>query len=257
VINACKVAMDAAALDFTVAASYQVAVQPALAAAKATLDANVRGLTNSGSSVYAAGYSPGFATSGGAGIKYMVDLPGGGGVPAIATYQRVNDTAYNYMALVMCPAPAGCSPFGVMPSQTEYLSSWYYKDDINPDIWVMAEAQGTMQNTYLDIYYSAGGGDGGYFGGSSIGSSDRMYAVGVSKPFEGSVGPAAEGGTTRNGNCCATPIYNAQGIRYPKLTVVDTYRARIAGIREWEDADDLPVDTLALEWGADAYKFRH
>ncbi|MCB9761936.1 MAG: hypothetical protein H6739_19080 [Alphaproteobacteria bacterium] len=256
-ITLCELRIEALATDFLVEASWSQSVGPAMDAGMATMDANIPGLRSSGSKLY---QGPGSASAPTAhrseGTMFMP------GLPTIASYRRVQDTNFNYPVMLMCPTNVGCIPMGIVPSaRTHQLRTWYYKDDTDPDVWVMAEATGTMRSAYLDIGYSSGGRDGGYFGASSTGGTDRMYAVAVAKPYGGSVGPTAASPAQRNANTDAEgPYWTGRGTRFAKLTMVDEYRARMAGIGEWDSASasDEPRTALQLSaWGLDASKFRH
>jgi hypothetical protein len=146
-----------------------------------------------------------------------------------------------------------------VPSPIVPVSSYYVKDNRNPDVWVMAEASGTMSGTYLDIAYSAGGNDGGYFGSSSDGGeSDRMVALSVAKPFDGSVGPTAiymlDGST--NGMAAGNhglPVGRSIAFMLPEAYIQPTYRARLAGVHEWDGSATIrtPSTTIAQAYGID------
>ncbi len=252
VIDACQAALDAKALEFQVQASYAQTVAPARDVARSTLEANVSGLSGGGHFDFFDS-SSNSATREGA---YTVE----GGGAAIANLQRVDDTIFNYPVLLQCQFGPSCVSIGPVPSPNYNMSTWYHKDDRDPDVWVMVGVSGTMRSRYLDI---DGGSGGGYFGATSDGGGpDTMYAVAVAKPYDGSVGPA-EPPTDyyRNGNLPQGFYYTASGLQYPEETMVEEYRARIAGINEWGGADYRPRDALGDSiFGAIASnvdKFRH
>lgn len=256
----CQAQIEVLASQFLESAAWTNSVDPALDAGMATMDANIPGLSSSGSRMVqglgSASYRYGYYSDGTALVPSM---------NTIATYRRVNDTKFNYPVLLLCPTNAGCIANGVVPSaQTAELRTWYYKDDTNADIWVMAEASGTMRSTYLDVAYSASGNDGGYFGASSTGGDDRMVAIAVAKPFGGSIGPSPPSSSPaqRSGNTDPTgPYWTGRSVRFARLAMVDEYRARIAGVSEWDGSATAtyePRSALSLSsWGADAVKFRH
>ena len=113
-----------------------------------------------------------------------------------------------------------------------------------------------MRSSYLDIAYSPVGNDGGYFGGSSQGSDDTMTAVSVAKPFDGSVGPTfmyvnVDGssgvGGFAAGNNVGSPIQYSLQFDAPEFFMKPTYRARLAGVHEWDSAsaDFKPSSALS------------
>lgn len=267
-IQLCRGEIEFLANDFLLDARWNQTVQPALAVGMATMEANIPGLSNTGSQMF---QGPGAASQEGVYQAEGTDLSGGVSLPSIANYSRAVSN-FNYPVLLLCRTAVGCVPAGIVPSaQTHELRSWYFKDDADPDIWVLAEARGTMRAAYLDIAYSAAGSDGGYFGASSTGGTDQMVAMAIAKPFGGSVGPAGGVTTTdeQNGNInLAGPYYVANGTEVARQAMVDEYRARIAGFHEWSwsqdpsqgsDADTNPRDALLIipEWTSHAGKFRH
>ncbi|MCB9796206.1 MAG: hypothetical protein H6741_26215 [Alphaproteobacteria bacterium] len=256
-IDICQVEIDRLATEFVLTASWGNSVQPALLAGMETMDANVPGLRSSGSFMY---QGDGASSQSGVysveGTMFMPDRP------AIAEFKRVRDSKFNYPVLLVCQTNVGCMATGIVPSaRTHELSTWYYKETANADVWAMAEASGTMRSAYLDIAYSSGGSDGGYFGASSTGGSDRMYAVAVAKPFGGSVGPTRASPAQRSGNTALNgPYYSGRGTEYARMTMIAQYRARLAGVGEWDrvSATTKPRTALSLSlWGADASRFRH
>jgi len=253
VIEACQQEMDLLAQQFEFEASYQQTVAQAKAVAQSTLDANVSGLGSNLDFFDAASSS---ATRSGA---YRLATTN---APALANFERVEDTIFNYPVLKQCPFGPSCISVGPVPSPNYDMETWYHKDDKNPDVWVMVAVKGTMQSKYLDI---DGGGSSGYFGSSSDGGApDTMYAVGVAKPYDGSVGPSeAPADFYRNANLPDGPYYTPSSIQYPEEAMIDEYRARLAGINEWDgaSADYKPKSALSqARFGAisaNVNKFRH
>jgi hypothetical protein len=253
IISSCSASMDAMAAEFQATASYSASVSNAIAAGQYTMNENVSGISGE----FFEGYS-GSATAPGA---YSVD----GVVAAIADFSRLT-TNFNYWVSPLCPCFTGCCYMPTVPSPIVSASSYYVKDDRDPDVWVMAEASGTMSGTYLDIAYSPGGNDGGYFGGSSDGGeSDRMVALSVAKPFDGSVGPTViylgDGSTSgiAAGNY-GLPVERSIAFMLPEAYIQPTYRARLAGVHEWDGSSTIrtPVATIAQAYGIDyANLIRH
>ena len=267
-ITICEAEIEQLANDFLLEARWNQTVQPAMAVGLATMEANIPGLVNAGSKMH---QGIGASSQSGAYRAEGTQVNGNASLASIANYSRAVSN-FNYPVLLLCRTAVGCVPAGIVPSaQTHQLRSWYYKDDINPDIWVMAETRGTMRAAFLDVAYSASGSDGGYFGASSTGGTDQMVAMAIAKPFGGSVGPAP--GVTspdeRDGNInLAGPYYVAAGTEVARDAMVDEYRARLAGFGEWSwsqdtsngaDADTNPRDALyaIAEWASHAGKFRH
>ena len=262
-IDECEVWIDDAADNFLDAASYGASVQPALDAGMKTMGANIQGLDGHSETKFFTGANSASMN----GIYQAVkDGPvSARTVSAIANYEQVPDTLFNYRVLVMCPyGPNGsCIPWGIQPSNPRVVASWFIKDDRDPDIWVMAQAAGTIASQYLDIAYSASGGDGGYFGSSSNDSdSDLMYAISVAKPYGGSVGPTrqASSPTMVNGNAVPDQgVYVTAGLEYPKIAMIEKYRARLAGTGEWGNTGVTPRGVLGSDstWQANVNKFKH
>jgi hypothetical protein len=253
IISGCSASIDAMAAQFQSTASYGASVSNAISAGEYTMNENVSGI----SSDFFEGYS-GSATAPGA---YSVD----GLVSAIANFSRLT-TNFNYWVMPFCPCFTGCCYQPAVPSMIVPVPSYYVKDDRNPDVWVMAEASGTMEGTYLDIAYSPAGNDGGYFGSSSDGGdSDRMVAISVAKPFDGSVGPTviylSDGSTSgiAAGNY-GLPVERSNGFMLPEAYIQPTYRARLAGVHEWDSSSTIrtPATTIAQAYGIDyANLIRH
>lgn len=269
-IEGCRIELENLAQDFVDAARYERTVSPALQTGLATMEANVRGSSGTGSTMHENIYNS--ATFEGR-PDYRVEgtlLNGYVRTPSVANFDRVQNTKFNYPVLLLCRTAVGCIPSGIVPSaKTHELATWYYKDDDEPDIWVMSSVQGTMRTAFLDVAYSGGGGDGGYFGGSTTGDSDRMEAVAVAKPFGGSVGPTRASDAQRTGNTDPVgPYWDGLGTRFARLAMVDEYRARLAGVGEWSSsssadgatANTNPRDAFASgtsPWASAASKLRH
>lgn len=260
-IQMCKANIDIAITRFMNRARYERTVGPALDAGEATAEANFAGVDIDFFS------SPFFAGSPTARGTYW--LRGGLNLgptmvyPSIADIRQVTDTGLNYSVLTFCGEPPECVPT-TMLSNTTYVKSWFYKDSRDPDVWVAGRASGTPEKQFLDTDFRRGGGDRGYFGASSTGGDDKLFAYAVAKPFEGSLGPAALSGTQRNGNAAVNPlgVFTARGAGYPELSMYDEYRARLAGLNENLAGSRSPTD-LALQDGFregrvwDVSKFKH
>jgi hypothetical protein len=261
-IDDCEDWIDDAAENFMDAANWTASVQPALEAGKKTMGANIKDLErNSGTKMFDGSNSSSMQGA----FQAVKDGPiSGRTVDAIANYEQVPDTLFNYRVLVMCPyGPSGsCIPWGIQPSDPREVASWFIKDGRDPDIWVMSQAAGTMASQYLDIAYSSGGSDGGYFGGSSTGEQDTMYAIAVAKPYGGSVGPTrvSSSPTQVNGNSSADQgVYVRAGMEFPKLAMIEKYRARLAGTGEWGSSGVSPLGALQADgqWEAYVSNFKH
>ncbi len=261
-IDSCESWIDSAADDFLDSSSWTASVQPALDAGIRTMGANISGLDGHPDTKM-------FQDDNSASMLGIYQAQKVGPISArtvdsIGNYQQVSDTFLNYRVLVMCPhvATGSCIPWGIQPSVPREVPSWFIKDDRNPDIWVMSQAAGTMASQYLDIAYSASGNDGGYFGGSSTGDDDTMYAIAVGKPYGGSVGPTrqAASDTVVNGNEAPDQgVYLTLGFEETKLAMIEEYRARLAGTGEWGSSGTTPLGALQLDakWAAHVSKFKH
>jgi hypothetical protein len=243
-VRLCEANIDIAIGRFVERAQYDRTVAPALRAGEATADANFRGVDVDffssflGSPTMRGTYwiRGGFNTGG---MNVML--------PSIADFRQVTDTALNYLVFVTCPMPpAGeCLPVPPMLGRTEYVKSWFYKETRDPDVWVAGRVSGTPEKQYLDTDYSSGG-DRGYFGASSTGGDDKIFAYSVAKPYDGSVGPSELSGTQRNGNGAPSVlgVYSARGAGYPELSMYDEYRARLVGINENLEGSRTPPDLI-------------
>ncbi len=245
-IQGCESRLQALESQFLFEAEYTASVGSMLSAGRAALDANVSDLSmTSGSHFFEA--SPASPTSQGSGITKSV--------PTLTTFEQLQ-THFDYFVTPSCPCLIGCCYQPQVPRiQPITLGSYFIKPDQDPDMWVMAEASGAMKSRYLDIAYSNTGGDGGYFGGSSAGSDDVMTAIGVAKPFDGSVGPTVpfimEGASRLDGlaagNDESSPIQYSFQFLEPESFMQPTYRARLAGVHEWNGstADYKPADAIS------------
>lgn len=241
VILACRVELDLAVRQFVRAAEYSSSVEPALAAGRATAEANFTGTGDKtsfmqniwGSPTKKWAHSTLWQTSYSAGIS-----------PTIADYEQVTDTAFNYQYLNYCNDK--CVPqLTVKPDVT--IPTWFVKDDRDPDVWVVGRVMGTPEKRFLDTDYRGGRRDRGYFGASSTGGDDRLVAYAVAKPYDGSVGPSELSGYQVDGNWRTGPVYGRRGIGYPKMGMVDEYRARMAGIRDRLTGGLTPSALIALD----------
>lgn len=237
----CKTNIDMAITRFMNRARYEQTVSPALSAGEATADANFSGVemeffqgifgspTARGTHNLMGGLNLG---------PYLV-------WPSIADFRQVTDTMINYRVLAFCPSGNICVP-NPMIKPPESLRTWFYKETRDPDIWVAGRASGTPEKQFLDTAYGNGS-DGGYFGASSTGGDDKLYAYAVAKPYDGSVGPSELNGNQANGNMNVGGIYVAQGVRYPKFSMYDEYRARLAGINENLDGPRTPEQLIQAD----------
>lgn len=257
-LQLCKVELDLAILDFVQAASYSRSVTPALKAGRATAKANFDGVERRTTFFESIPGSP--TAMGTYWVSWTTNFAGGGALPAIADFQQMRETAFNYQFMQFC-GPYG-APSGVVMSPTYLLPTWFYKDDKNPDVWVAGRVAGTPTKRFLDTDYSSGGRDRGYFGASSTGGDDLLVAYAVAKPYDGSVGPSNLTGLQANGNSTPTPVYAPRGIEYPKLSMVDQYRARMAGIQDdltggLDPATLILLDGISLGKVWDTSRFEH
>lgn len=267
-IEICRNEIEILANEFLLEARWNQTVQPAMDVGLATMEANIPGLVNAGSQMH---QGLGSAMQQGAYQAEGTAVNGNIPLASIAPFSRAVSN-FNYPVLLLCRTAVGCVPAGIVPSaQTHQLRTWYYKDSVNPDIWVLAETRGTMRSAYLDVAYSAVGSDGGYFGASSTGGTDTMVAMAIAKPFGGSVGPAP--GVTspeeRNGNIDPEgPYWVERSSAVAQDAMLDQYRARMAGFNEWAwsmdptsgaNAQTNPRDALlnVPQWTTHAGKFRH
>jgi len=246
-IDQCVAEIDRLVRAFLETADYGYSVAPALAAGRATADANFGGT--------------------GSTISFLEDLVGSptregtyrtdsdlGTVDSIADYEQAT-VVLNYMHVVECPDCDGaCCPRGVAYPERR-VSAWFWKRNDDPEIWVEGRAYGTPRRQFLDVAFSGGG----YFGASSNGGDDTLWAYAVAKPYEGSVGPTRLSASDRNGEWMAGPLYvpGLAATPDPALGMIDEYRARMAGIREDLAGGATPRSLIDAEGIWDSSRFRH
>ncbi len=257
----CKVDLDMAILDFVHAASYGQTVTPALKAGKATAKANFGG-TERRTTFF--DDIPGSPTAMGTyWVTWTTNFAGGGAIPALADFEQMRETAFNYQFTRFCGSK--CLPAGLVMSPTYRLPTWFYKDDKEPDVWVAGRVAGTPSKRFLDTDYDIRRKkrlDKGYFGASSTGGDDQLIAYAVAKPYDGSVGPSNLSGLEANGNSTPTPVYGPVGIKYPEMSMYDEYRARMAGIQDeltggLDPATLVMLDGVSLGKSWDTSRFEH
>jgi len=230
IIDRCKEDVAGLQDDWRTAARYSNTHAEAIEAAKKTMNANLRNLYRDG------GESHFFENSSGSATETGAFGEGIGEYDQMITY-------LNYHAYPNCEVPFGCVNFPPLPADIHPVESYFVKTERTPDIWFMAQGAGTMEVPYLDIDYSASGNDQGYFGGSSLGGNDKMYATAVAKPFDGSMGPTAQYRQDGSREFVAagndpslfdTPgVFNDEMLRRMRRYIQPNYRARLAGINEW------------------------
>ncbi len=229
IIAACQSALDPLILSFVQLAEYSSSVAPALEDGRSAAEANFEG---TGDYAYFMEQEPGSPTfEGSYYINYETNLAGGGTYPAIANYQNVTVTL-NYMHMTFC---VFCTVPLIYYPQTD-VAAWFYKTTDDPEIWVAGRVKGTPKKRFLDIDYGSFP-DGGFFGASSTGGDDTLWAYSVAKPFEGSVGPSHSSisDSDRSGEWMTGQIYVSHttfGKDYDALGFMDEYRARLAGMNE-------------------------
>jgi len=235
-IDQCELRVEALVGEFRAKAAYSATTARAISSAKATMEANLRNLSTNSETHFFDGDTF-LGTSATHASAYTT-----AGSPTIADFTQMT-TVLNYLAIPSCPCPTGCCNFPQRPSPENPIPSYFVKEAVNPDVWFMAQGAGTMDTPYLDIGYSEGGNDGGYFGGSSSGGSDKMYATAVAKPFDGSIGPTRayirDGRSTvdaaagQDQNYQFGGVFLSEGLTEMREFMQPTYRARLAGINEW------------------------
>ncbi len=241
-VQSCKVGIDVAIAAFVLRANYVPTVGRALSAGRATADRNFTGVDISFFEMF-----PGSPTAMGTyWLRGAFNLAGPIVEPSIADIDQVSDTALNYRVFVTCPVGTACVPVPPMLGPTTYVNSWFYKHERAPTIWVAGRASGTPEKQFLDTAFSSGGSDGGYFGGSSTGGDDTLFAYAVAKPYAGSIGPSELSGNQQNGNMTNLGVYASRGTTYPKLSMYDEYRARLAGVNEFSGGT-TPSSLIALD----------
>ncbi|MDP2312794.1 MAG: pilus assembly protein TadG-related protein [Pseudomonadota bacterium] len=257
-ISVCKVNIDVAIGRFVARAPYNRTVGTALDAGEATANANfANSRVSFFSDIFGSPTFPGtYMLQGGFNIGPPVIFP------SIADFRQVSDTAMNYMVLATCGSPPTCVPTPML-GRTTYMKTWFYKESRDPDVWVAGRVSGTPEKQFLDTAYRSGGSDGGFFGASSTGGDDEIYAYAVAKPYDGSVGPSELNGIQQNSNMVGPlGVYISRGTTYPKLSMYDEYRARLAGANENLEGTLTPDELIRLDgyrngkmWDMD--KFKH
>jgi hypothetical protein len=239
VIDMCKMRIDEAIYDFAQAARYDETVSPALRAGEATASANFSGVDVtffddvSGSPTARGTYSTYWRTNMGGAATYQT----------IAEFEQVTDVKLNYLVAVMCPPKCIPSPVGI-PSWPDNVSAWFYKSSADPDIWVAGRVSGTPSRPFLDVDYSGTFRDRGLFGASSRGGDDMLVAYAVAKPYDGSVGPTRASWAQRTAFFAPRGVFSNQAVWYPKLAMVQEYRARLAGIQDDLKGPVSPTDLI-------------
>ncbi len=256
-LMSCRVELDVAISQWVAAADYSSSVEPALEAGRATAESNFAGTGDKTSFMQDIFGSPTARWTN----STMWRTPFYAGItPTIADFRQVTETAFNYQFLNYCNS--SCVPVPTM-SATTTLPTWFYKDDRDPDVWVAGRVMGTPEKRYLDTSYRSTGRDGGYFGASSTGGDDVLVAYAVAKPYDGSVGPSTgTEGNTRTGNTRTGLVYPSASIRFPKLTMYDEYRARMAGIQDNLTGGLAPTTLISMDGARlakswDTSKFEH
>jgi len=242
-IQQCQVNVAALVQDFQAAAAYGNTVSKAMQAARATMNTNLANLAAAANAdTHFFNTTSGSATRNGA---YNT---------GIADFEQMTTTLH-YLVAPSCPCAFGCCTYPPVPSPERNISSYFVKDELEPTVWFMAQGAGTMDVPYLDIDYNGSGNDGGYFGGSSAGGLDQMFATAVAKPYDGSVGPTRQyisDGRLDNGIAAGqdpsfqfSGVWRSQGLERMREYMQPTYRARLAGINEWSDlAGSVPNNPI-------------
>lgn len=242
-LQVCKVNVDFAIEHFIARAQYFQTVTPAIKAGKATAGANFANVNVSffqnvpGSPTFRGTYT----------IVGGLNLGPSFVSASIADFRQVTDTKLNYMVLTTCGSAPACVPTQLLSSTTD-IKSWFYKKNRDPDVWVAGRVSGTPEKQYLDIDYHKDYDDRGYFGASSTGGDDKIYAYSVAKPYDGSIGPSELLGYQQDSNMAGVDrVYSARGTTYPKMSMYDEYRARLAGVNENLAGTVSPSDLVRLD----------
>jgi hypothetical protein len=245
IIEACKMRIDQAIVDFAQTAKWEATTRRALDAGYATADANFRGVDatffedRTGSPTKRGTFKTTWQTN---------RMGMGGTWDTVAPYRQVTDVKLNYAVIVECTP--SCTPLPIpIPSWPQNVRAWFYKGTDEPDLWVAGRVAGTPRRPFLDTSYSSWRPDGGYFGASSTGGDDKLVAYAVAKPFDGTVGPSRGSFLQRNGNVIKpTPpigVFWSQAIWYPKFSMQDTYKARLAAINDRLSGATTPATLVA------------
>ncbi len=242
-IDRCATEIDVLVRRFLDTASYTTSVAPALAAGRATAEGNFAG---AGSLVSFMEHLPGSPTR--RGTHHAVASTGA--VAAIADFEQAH-VVLNYAHLVQCPVCEGaCCVTGVaFPERV--VPAWFWKRTDRPEIWVEGRIAGVPRAPFLDLP----GPGGGFFGSGRA----ALWAYAVAKPFEGSVGPTRLSASDRHGSWRVGPLY-VPGLALlpdPALGMIDTYRARLAGIHEGLTGPATPADLIDLEGIWRSSRFHH
>ncbi len=263
IIQSCELRIDQAIVDFANASRWEGTTSRALDAGYATADANFRGVDatffedRTGSPTRRGTFQ----------TQWQTNRMGSGGTwDSIAPFRQVTDVKLNYAVIVECTP--NCAPLPIpVPSWPVNVKAWFYKETDAPDIWAAGRVAGTPRRPFLDTAYSSWRPDGGYFGASSTGGDDKLVAYAVAKPFDGTVGPARASFLQRNGNVIrVTPpfgVFASSAIWFPKFTMQDTYKARLAGINDKLAGRTTPAQLVSGDasrvgrWRWDTRKFHH
>ncbi len=260
IVDRCKMQVDQAIVEFTQAARWDATVEPALRAGENTADANFSGVDVTffddvvGSPTRRGTFRTTYATN---------SMGARGTFESIANFTQVTDVYLNYSVIV--ENPTTCTPLPVpVPSWPTSLKAWFYKDTNEPDLWVAGRVSGTPARPFMDTDYSSFGRDRGYFGSSSTGGDDELVAYAVAKPYDGSVGPSNVAWLQRTGNIPGPHplgVFDNQSIWFPKFTMVQEYRARLAGINDDLAGSTTPAELIRRDGGSfggwDMSKFHH
>lgn len=246
VIMGCQATLDALITQFITTAMWTSSVQPALDSGKTTADRNFSGTDSNTSFMEMLPGSPTFPMS--YFVDYTYNLMGVGfPIPAIANITQATVTL-NYMRIITCPVCEGvCCPVGVYFPETD-VYAWFYKENDRPEVWVEGRVYGTPLKQYLDIDAVSQG----YFGGSSTGNDDILYAYAVAKPYEGSIGPTRMSSVDQNGDWLMGPFYMPGPTGYTldprrELGMVPEYRARFASLNDPLEGGAAPTDLAMMD----------
>ena len=232
-IEGCQEVVADLESQFRVTASYLETTSKAMNAARATMNANLANLADAANAdTHFFNNTSGSATRLGVYGNRIADV-----------VQMT--TQLHYLVSPSCPCAFGCCSYPPIPSVERSTPSYFVKRELEPTIWFMAQGAGTMNVPYLDIDYNGAGADDGYFGGSSAGGLDKMYATAVAKPYDGSLGPTRQyiqdgqvtGGIAggQDPSFQFSGVWRSQALTNMREFMQPTYRARLAGINEWRE----------------------
>lgn len=247
IVRQCQMRLDDAILDFANAARYDQTVERALRAGKATAKANFKGSEKRltffedvpGSPTYDGTFRTTFQTN----VMGVAQT-----WSTIAPYAQVSDVKLNYAVLLQC----GSYPIPNVPSIPVDVHAWFYKTTDKPDVWVAGRVAGTPRKRFVDTDFKAGGNDKGYFGASSTGGDDLLVAYAVAKPYDGSVGPSRGGPALRSATTMHPTllgVFWSHAVEYPKMTMVEEYRARMAGVKDGLSGRTTPERLVEQDGG--------